>query len=101
MSAQYALGLGLLNLLLTAVIPWGSEWMMELPKTTPLVRGEVRHQGQDRSSHLQWEGLGGNSGGGGSDSKSCLTLCDPMGWICMPCSSVLPYLLEFAQTHVH
>lgn len=59
MSAQYALGLGLLDLLLTAVIAWGSEWMMELPKTT---RGEIQHQSQNPLSHLQWEGLRGNSG---------------------------------------
>ena len=35
-----------------------------------------------------------------SFSKSCLTLCDPMD-CSMPGSSVLHYLLEFPQTHVH
>ena len=34
-----------------------------------------------------------------SVSKSCLTLCDPMDCR-MPGSSVLYYLLEFAQIHV-
>ena len=33
-------------------------------------------------------------------TKSCLTLCDPM--VCsIPLSSVLHYLLEFAQIHIH
>ena len=32
--------------------------------------------------------------------QSCLTLCDPIDWS-TPCVPVLPYLLEFAQTHVH
>ena len=35
-----------------------------------------------------------------SIAKSCLTLCDPMN-CSMPGSSVLYYLLEFAQIHVH
>ena len=35
-----------------------------------------------------------------SAAQLCLTLCDP--WDCsMPGFPVLPYLLEFAQTHVH
>ena len=32
--------------------------------------------------------------------ESCLTLCDPMGYR-TPGSSVLHYLLEFAQIHIH
>ena len=35
-----------------------------------------------------------------SVTKSCLTLCDPMD-CSMPSFSVLHYLPEFAQTHVH
>ena len=35
-----------------------------------------------------------------SATQSCLTLCDPMG-CSMPGSSILHYLLEFAQIHVH
>ena len=35
-----------------------------------------------------------------SASKSCLTLCDPMD-CSTPGSSVLHYLLEFGQIHVH
>ena len=35
-----------------------------------------------------------------SVAKSCLTLCDPVDWS-TPGSSVLHYLLEFAQIHVH
>ena len=35
-----------------------------------------------------------------SVTKSCLTLCDPMD-CSMPGSSILHYLLEFAQIHVH
>ena len=35
-----------------------------------------------------------------SDGKSCLTLCNPMD-CSTPGSSVLHYLPEFAQTHVH
>ena len=35
-----------------------------------------------------------------SVAQSCLTLCDPMD-CSTPGSSVLHYLLEFAQTHVH
>ena len=35
-----------------------------------------------------------------SVTKLCLTLCDPMNFS-MPGSSVLFYLLEFAQIHVH
>ena len=35
-----------------------------------------------------------------SVTKSCLTLCYPMDW-CMPGSSVLHCLPEFAQIHVH
>ena len=35
-----------------------------------------------------------------SVTKSCLTLCDPMD-CSMPGSSVIHYILEFAQTHVH
>ena len=35
-----------------------------------------------------------------SVAKLCATLCDPM--VCsMPGSSVLHYLLEFAQIHIH
>ena len=33
-------------------------------------------------------------------TQSCLTLCDPMD-CSLPGSSVLQYLLESAQTHVH
>ena len=35
-----------------------------------------------------------------SVAKSCSTLCDPMD-CSLPGSSVLHYLLEFAQIHVH
>ena len=35
-----------------------------------------------------------------SFSRLCLTLCDPMD-CSTPGSSVLHYLLEFVQTHVH
>ena len=35
-----------------------------------------------------------------SATKSFLTLCDPNDWS-MPGSSVLHYLQEFAQIHVH
>ena len=35
-----------------------------------------------------------------SVAQSCLTLCNPMNRS-MPGFPVLPYLLEFAQTHVH
>ena len=35
-----------------------------------------------------------------SVAQSCLTLCNPMNCT-MPGSSVLQYLMEFAQTHVH
>ena len=35
-----------------------------------------------------------------SVAKSCLTLCDPMD-CSMPGSSVLHYLPEFAQIHIH
>ena len=35
-----------------------------------------------------------------SVSESCLTLCNPMAYS-VPGSSVLFYLLQFAQTHVH
>ena len=35
-----------------------------------------------------------------SITKSCPTLCDPMD-CSMSCFSVLHYLLQFAQTHVH
>ena len=33
-------------------------------------------------------------------AQSCLSLCDPMD-CSMPGFPILPYLLEFAQTHVH
>ena len=35
-----------------------------------------------------------------SGAKSCLTLCNPMEWS-TPSSSILRYLLEFAQIHAH
>ena len=35
-----------------------------------------------------------------SVAQSCLTLCDPMDWS-TPGFPVLPYLLEFTQTHVY
>ena len=35
-----------------------------------------------------------------SVAQSCLSLCDPMD-CSMPGFPILPYLLEFAQTHVH
>ena len=39
-------------------------------------------------------------GGGCSGAQLCPTLCDPMDCN-MPGFPVLPYLPEFAQTHVH
>ena len=52
---------------------------------------------QDTEAENTQERVGG---GGGSVAQLCLTLCDPVD-----CSTqgfpVLPYLLEFVQTHVH
>ena len=52
---------------------------------------------QDTEAENTQERVGG---GGGSVAQLCLTLCDPVD-CSTPGFPVLPYLLEFVQTHVH